>query len=92
MWDDQTRPFARSDLQYRELADGGVIYDTAAERIHTLNLTAAYIWNCCDGAHTVAEIASELQGAQTALTPERARQDVTDALAHFEREGLLGSP
>ena len=51
MWDKDYRPSIRPDLQYRELEDGGVVYDTTAERIHTLNLAAAYIWNCCDGSH-----------------------------------------
>ena len=37
MWDEGYRPSVRRDLQYRELEDGGVIYDTTAERIHTLN-------------------------------------------------------
>ena len=56
MWDEGYRPSIRHDLQYRELEDGGVIYDTTAERIHTLNVAAAYIWNCCDGSRTPSRI------------------------------------
>ena len=88
MWDESYRPNIRRDLQYRELEDGGVIYDTSAEMIHTLNVTAAYIWNCCDGLHNVSEIASELNQLKD-VPPEQAANDVSDALTYFQREALL---
>jgi hypothetical protein len=88
MWDQSYRPRIRTDLQYRELDDGVVIYDTAAERIHTLNLTAAYIWNCCDGVHNLSDIASDLY-EQTKIPREQAMHDVTDAIVYFRDEGLL---
>ena len=88
MWDQSSKPRVRSDLEYRELADGGVIYDTASERIHTLNLTAAFIWNCCDGSHDLRAITLELS-QQANLSPEQALQDVQTALQYFEHERLL---
>lgn len=88
MWDESYRPNIRPDLQYRELEDGGVIYDTSAETIHTLNVTAAYIWNCCDGFHNVSEIASELHQLVN-VPPEQAAKDVSEALTYFQREALL---
>jgi hypothetical protein len=88
MWDRGYRPSIRPDLQYRELEDGGVVYDTNAERIHTLNLSAAFVWNCCDGLHDLSDIASELR-LQSSVSPEQALQDVSDVLAYFQREGLL---
>ena len=88
MWDESYRPNIRRDLQYRELEDGGVIYDTSAETIHTLNASAAYIWNCCDGLHNVSEIASELNRLVN-VPPEQAARDVSEALTYFQREALL---
>ena len=88
MWDESYRPTIRRDLQYRELEDGGVIYDTSAETIHTLNATAAYIWNCCDGLHNVSEIVSELNRLVNVPTDQAAR-DVSEALTYFQREALL---
>ena len=79
---------ARQELQYRELDDGGVIYDPVTERIHTLNASAAYIWNCCDGSHTLQQIANELH--QYANVPlEKAIDDVQQTAAQFQKEGLL---
>jgi len=88
MCDEGYRPSVRHDLQYRELEDGGVIYDTAAERIHTLNVSAAYIWNCCDGSRNLSDIAAKLN-EQVDVSLEQALKDVTEAVTYFEREGLL---
>jgi hypothetical protein len=85
-----SRPVVRSDVQFRELDDGGVVYDTSSERIHTLNVTAAYIWNCCDGTRTPSDIASELH-QQTKIPLETAIRDVSEAITYFRNEGLLGS-
>jgi Coenzyme PQQ synthesis protein D (PqqD) len=90
MLDESSIPVVREDIQYRELNDGGVVYDTSAERIHTLNLTAAYIWNCCDGSRNVMQIASELH--EHANVPiDKALNDVREAITYFEKEGLLHS-
>ena len=90
MLDETSVPVVREDLQYRELDDGGVVYDTTSERIHTLNLTAAFIWNCCDGSHTLSQIASELcQPANVTL--QKSLEDVREAITHFQKEGLLRS-
>jgi hypothetical protein len=90
MSDESLRPLIREDIQYRELEDGGVVYDTSAERIHTLNVTAAYIWNCCDGTHNLLDIASDLH-EQVHVSMDKALQDVRDAIAYFQKEGLLRS-
>jgi hypothetical protein len=90
MMDESSAPIVREELQYRELNDGGVVYDTSAERIHTLNLTAAYIWNCCDGSRNLLQIAAELH--QHANVPlHKALNDVREAITYFEKEGLLHS-
>jgi len=88
MFDETYLPSVRDDVQYRELEDGGVIYDTESERIHTLNLTAAYIWNCCDGSRTVSDIASELH-RHVSVSPEQALNDVLHAITYFKGERLL---
>ncbi|MCK9484658.1 MAG: PqqD family protein, partial [Candidatus Marinimicrobia bacterium] len=50
------QPATRPDLLFRELNDGGVVYEYHSGALHSLNTTAAYIWSLCDGKHTVAEI------------------------------------
>ena len=90
MDDELYMPCMRPDLEYRELEDGVVIYDTAAERVHTLNITAAYIWNCCDGAHEVSAIAAGLHDC-IQIGPKQALNDVCRTVNYFRDERLLTS-
>ena len=55
-------------LDVNEVPDGYVIYQTAADRVHYLNKTAALVFELCDGARGTDDIVSrvskmfELQG------------------------------
>lgn len=55
------KPLARKDLLFRELDDGGVVYEPASEVIHSLNSSAAYVWALCDGTHSVKDITNSIQ-------------------------------
>jgi hypothetical protein len=70
------------------MVDGEVIIlDVAASRVHRLNPSASYIWDCCDGNHSVPEIAARLAGAH-ALAPDAVLKDVLKTLAEFDQLGL----
>jgi Coenzyme PQQ synthesis protein D (PqqD) len=90
MLDADLKPVARDDVQYSALDDGAVIYDTASERVHVLNSTAAYIWNLCDGSFTVEDIESEIE--ELARSGSWDIEDkVQEALTYFQKQGLLGT-
>ncbi len=38
-----------------------VLYHSCLQQIMTLNPTAALIWECCDGVHTLAMLAQEVR-------------------------------
>jgi hypothetical protein len=81
----------RSDHVSEQLVDGEVVlYDSAEERIHALNATAAFVWHRCDGTRGEAEIVAELAG----LYPEHAlaiASDVAALISTLVSEGLLAS-
>ncbi len=60
MIDEVCRPLSRDDILYRELDDGCILYDPANLNVYTLNATAAYIWNCCDGESDVKRMAEDM--------------------------------
>ena len=64
------------------LADGSmVLFNPPGRQIITLNPTAALIWECCDGAHTVAAIADEVRDVfPDAPAVERETGALLDAL------------
>ncbi len=65
-----------------------VLYDSAHQRVHILNPTAAFIWQLCDGDHTPAAIVDTL----AARYPEHRsaiEADVLGLLEAFRSAGIL---
>jgi hypothetical protein len=83
------RPAARRDLILRRVGSEWVLYDSARERAHVLNLTAAVIWTYCDGAHERSVIAEAIAREVPSLDVQNIRADIDDALRRFADEGLL---
>lgn len=80
-------PHARQDrLIVQELGDETIVYDQQRDHVHRLNLTAARVWRCCDGQHTITDIAARLE----AETGVRVSEDVIWlALDRLEKAHLL---
>ncbi len=56
------RPRKSDCVRDELLVDGSmVLYHTCRQELMTLNPTAAFIWECCDGAHGIEMIAEELR-------------------------------
>lgn len=85
---DSTRPLVREGIQYKGLDDGAILYDPANDRVHSLNVTAAFIWNSCDGLRTLDGISRGLQEIAS-ISEIQAAQDVREAIQKFREEGLL---
>ena len=84
----EARPKRRSDLLFRSVEGDVVVLDRREEKIHQLNATAAFIWERCDGRHSVVDIAKGLAahfGADLAV----AKGDVAGAVLKLEDLGLL---
>lgn len=82
------RPRANPTVLYRELKTGCVLYHPGTNEAHVLNLTAAYIWTCCDGDMDVAAIAAHIAKVCHLPLPEALR-DVKKALGDFHAKKLL---
>jgi hypothetical protein len=56
-----TKPIARKQgLVIQELPDEVLVYDLERDRAHCLNETAAFVWQCCNGRNSTAQIARTL--------------------------------
>ena len=66
------RPLGRKqDLLVRELPGEVLVYDSARDRAHCLNETAAFVWRCCDGRNTPQDIALMLGKKANSTVDER---------------------
>lgn len=83
----QWRPKAkREDLMVEEAGGELIVYDLKRHRVHCLNAAAVRVWRLCTGRRTVAELAAKLESA---LEPAARETVVGDAIAQFERLGLV---
>ncbi len=83
-------PKAREDVLFRELDDGCALYDPDNEKVHSLNLTAGFIWCLMDGSRSLAQIAAEIaEAAESGADAETVVADVVQAAEQLARQGLL---
>ena len=83
-------PVAKVDsVVVRQTEDGALILDQDNEKIHQLNSTATYIWNHCDGTHTVNSIAT-LFSRSFDVSLDIAETDVQTILKNLEALHLIG--
>lgn len=82
------KPLARPELLFRELNDGGIIYEPQTDTIHTLNATGSFIWVLCDGEHTLQDILNLIKQhfQKFEVSPEEA---VSTAIEQFQQLNLL---
>jgi Coenzyme PQQ synthesis protein D (PqqD) len=80
-------PLARQDgLVIHKLDNEVLVYDLECHRAHCLNLTAAVIWDQCDGQASVPEIVQRLQAA---IDPMIDEAFVLHGLRQLSRRRLL---
>ena len=81
-------PVAKESVELEELDDGGILYDTEKDEVHSLNSTAAAVWICCDGNHSVKEIADVVEKC---FKPESklVRRDIIQIIKNFSTKELL---
>ena len=85
---DERRPKRRQDLNYRTIDGETLILNREHGRLHQLNPTASFIWDCCDGNSKLAEIVERLAGAYE-VDSNTARKDVEEILSNLRRSNLL---
>lgn len=78
----------RSELVYRRLVAGGMVYDGKTRRVHHLNEAAALVWEALDQGESQEEAASRLC-ARFDVDGGRAATDVAAILSAFRGEDLL---
>jgi hypothetical protein len=91
-----TEPVSRAGLRPRQLPGtrleqiGSQVLLSDADRgvVLVVNESAAALWELCDGVTTIEEMVTAICEV-SAVSLDRARDDVGKTLAEFERAGLI---
>lgn len=81
-------PRKRDRLHVREIDGELVVLDPENERMHTLNPTAAFIFEAVDGQRTLEEIWKRV-AAHFEIDAETAERDTREVLRQFSELGLV---
>jgi hypothetical protein len=84
----EPHPKRRSDLNYRTINGETLILNREEKRLHQLNPTASFIWDCCDGNSNIAGIIDRLT-ATYEVDAGTARKDVEEVLSNLRSSNLL---
>jgi hypothetical protein len=82
-------PKRKPGIACKKMGDEMVLYDNTTESIHTLNPTAHFIWDLCDGRHTQEEIVNLVTENFSSTEGHDVRVQVKEVLDHFRSEALL---
>ena len=81
-------PVTKECVEVEELDDGCILYDTEKDEVHSLNSTAASVWICCDGRHSIKEIAAVVKKCFNSESKPFLR-DIIKTIKDFSKKELL---
>ena len=82
------KPLRRSDVRERKVGTEYMLYDTFGRVIHVLNETAQFIWQRCDGEHSVSDIIAEAIEIYD-VSEEQARSEIEECLETFRKLSVI---
>lgn len=83
------RPIQKTDsVITREIEDEALILDQASGKIHQLNTSAYFIWNCCDGKNTIEDII-EIVGHKYSSPSNAIENDVITTIKSLHELQLI---
>ena len=85
-------PLRRDDLVLEEFEGEAVLCDPQYGAIHRFNVVTWFVWDLCDGSHTMTDIVQRLTQLGE-VDPDEALDSVQRVIAELSRLNLLqGAP
>ena len=81
-------PVKTKDTAHRVLADEAMVVNFQNSFFYNLNPEGTFIWERCDGQHTLEQIAGEL-AEEYEVSPEEAVRDCREFIDSLVEQGLL---
>ncbi len=75
-------------VSVKEIDGQTIVLDRSHDKLHELNTTAGFVWRCCDGKTTVAEIVAAT-AREFDADPGVVERDVTDILEKLAELHLI---
>jgi len=87
-FDPESHPKRSEQVRWQVVDEDGILVNLDSGFYFSLNPVALFIWNLCDGAHSVTEILAEIVKVFD-VDESIAQRDLETFLTHLEAESLL---
>jgi methyltransferase-like protein len=84
----QRYPIKTNETAHRVLSDEAIVVNFQNSFFYNLNPVGTFIWERCDGQHTLAQIAEEMS-EEYEVSPEGAARDCQEFIDSLVEQGLL---
>ena len=86
---DTHKPLRNDQVLLRKLEDECLLYDQETCRIHVLNGAAGFVWEMCDGTHSMHDMEDTIQRAYDSVGDANVAEDLRRIVAEFAELDLL---
>ena len=84
-------PIRREGVYCHRMEDECLLYDGEHSKIHVLNEIAGFVWEKCDGDHSVRDIVDEVRGRYDAPEEPVLTEDLQSIIRDLAALGLIES-
>ena len=84
-----SNPIRNSDILLQEAGEETLLYSPEGRAVHVLNPTARFVWDRCDGQHSVGDLAQALREQFSVAPVHDLEGDVRRTLETFAEKRLL---
>ena len=71
--------------------EGGLLFNPDTNEIKVLNSTGMFIWNRCNGTHSLAKIVQDIEANYDDVPDDQVRQDVQEFVETMLTTGFIGT-
>lgn len=85
----KAKPVRREGVLSRRVGEEWMLYDTNNESVHIINQVAVFVWNMCDGEHTLEDMEKSVTDEYDVSEGQKVTKDVEGIINSFNELGVL---
>jgi len=82
------KPVRNPQVMLSQSGNDAILYHPTRREVHVLNPSACFVWELCDGEHSLASMA-EVARSKFEQAPSSVEQEIAEVVARFRSLGLV---
>lgn len=83
------KPTRKEGLTIQDMGGETMLYNTEEKVVHVLNPTAKFLWELCDGKHTIEDMEQKIRKSFTIPSERNVADDIEQILVAFFNKRIL---